>query len=174
MTIESQSLAKGQWYLIYTKPRQETIAQINLEQQYYSVYLPKVEVKRRRLGIYTQVIEPMFPRYLFVNLQQGVDNWMPIRSTRGVASIVRFGGVPAAVPTPLVTLIQQNEQQHQHEKEVMQRFKKGDRVKILDPAWDHYQAIFQATTSKKRVSVLLELLGSKTEVEVPCHLVDRY
>ena len=162
------------WYLIYTKPRQEQVACDNLQRQNYVSYLPKVQIKRRRLGRYVEVIEPMFPRYVFISMRQDLDNWVPIRSTRGVASIVRFGGLPAQVPDSLLEFLQQKEQQYEREKAVQDTFKRGDKVKILDPAWDHYEAVFQAKTSKKRVTVLLELLGTVTEIEVSSSLIDRY
>ena len=37
------------------------------------------------------VVEPVFPRYLFVRLDFGVTNLAPIRSTLGVSDLVRFG-----------------------------------------------------------------------------------
>ena len=71
------------WYLIATKPRQEAVALLNLERQGYRVQLPKVELRKRRRGKWQEVIEPLFPGYLFVALATGVDDTAPIRSTVG-------------------------------------------------------------------------------------------
>ena len=98
---DNQSPQKS-WYLVYTKPRQEALAQANLERQDYGVYLPKVRQMRRRRGKQEAVVEPLFPRYLFIHLDTQSDNWGPIRSTFGVASLVRFGSEPAQVPDELV------------------------------------------------------------------------
>src|SRR5687767_11209323 len=97
------------WYLVYTKPRQETLAQANLARQRYETYLPRVRRAVKRQGRQVSVIDPMFPRYLFIYLDGRTDNWGPIRSTIGVASLVRFGEEAARVPEKLVTALRQRE-----------------------------------------------------------------
>mgnify|MGYP000091062149 CR=1 FL=1 len=89
------------WYLVYSKPQQETVALRNLEQQDYHAYLPCLTEKKRVRGVYKSVTGPMFPRYLFIELDSQFDNWSPIRSTRGVSGLVRFGQQAARVPTDL-------------------------------------------------------------------------
>ncbi|MCH9643663.1 MAG: transcription/translation regulatory transformer protein RfaH [Gammaproteobacteria bacterium] len=161
------------WYLVYAKPRQEQVALENLDRQGYHGYLPRIVVRRRRLGAYKEIVEPMFPRYLFLSMCAKVDNWMPIRSTRGVASLVRFGGYPAKVPDSLIEFIQQKEAKYKSVGEIAEVLKPGDKVRILDGAWDNYEAIFETKSSKQRVVVLLDILGSPTRVEIPRDLVER-
>ena len=86
------------WYLLYSKPRQEGVAVENLKRQGYETYLPLIRTRRRRQGQYVSLVEPMFPRYLFIHLSDQTDNWGPIRSTLGVSGLVRFGDLPAQVP----------------------------------------------------------------------------
>ena len=78
------------WYLIYTKPRQERYARENLERQGYEVYLPLIRDRRRRKGRYVETVDALFPRYLFIHLDQDTDNWSPIRSTFGVSGLGLF------------------------------------------------------------------------------------
>ena len=47
------------------------------------------------------VEEPLFPRYLFVGATDE-QSWAPVRSTVGVASMVRFGGQVTEVPLKLI------------------------------------------------------------------------
>ncbi len=86
------------WYLVYSKPQQERVALENLERQGFTAYLPLVRARRRRQTRVVHVIEPMFPRYLFVNLSDLTDDWGPIRSTIGVSNLVRFGNEAARAP----------------------------------------------------------------------------
>lgn len=81
---------KKQWYVVYAKSRQEAVAEENLGRQGYEVYLPLIAQPRRQRGQWRQVLEPLFPRYLFVHLRLGCDNIGPIRYTTGVSSLVRF------------------------------------------------------------------------------------
>ena len=56
------------WHLVYTKAQQGDIALLNLERQGYTCYLPKLRIEKIRRRKAEVVIEPMFPRYLFVRL----------------------------------------------------------------------------------------------------------
>jgi len=149
------------WYLVYSKSQQERIALENLERQGYRSYLPMIRNRRRRKGRFTAVVEPMFPRYLFVYLSDETDNWGPIRSTIGVANLVRFGMRAARVPDSLILTMQSREKDGVHTFDPPE-FKSGDRVRIVEGLMAGYEAIFQAKTGKERVLLLLQLAEDKT------------
>ena len=161
------------WYLIYTKPKQEKLAEVHLARQGYRIYLPLFRSLQRRQGRYQAVVEPMFSRYLFICLNASTDNWAPIRSTRGVASLVRFGGVPAKVPTQLIKLLIESEHNGAGEQPKAPEFKQGDNIQILDGVMAGYQGIVEAKNSTKRVTVLLDIVGKAMKVEVPIDSVAR-
>ncbi|WGI26618.1 transcription termination/antitermination NusG family protein [Halomonas alkaliantarctica] len=62
--------------------------------------------------------ETLFHHYLFIELDQVVSNWRPIRSTRGALSLVAFGDQPATIPTHLVETLRQHSVQDEASKEV--------------------------------------------------------
>jgi len=97
------------WCLIATKPQSEFKAQENLLRQSYEVYLPLVQTSRRRNGKKIKRTEAFFLATLFISLDKGTDNWSPIRSTIGVAGMVRFGGMPAVVPENMIANLEKNE-----------------------------------------------------------------
>ena len=145
-----------QWYLVYTKPRQEKTAQINLERQDYRVYLPQIWNKPRNKP---RKAVPMFPRYLFIHLDQSTDNWGPIRSTMGVISIVRFGMVPTAVPDSLIQAMQQRADSGGIVEYIGQEFRKGQSIRVKEGLFQGSEGIFLAKTGKERVAVLLQIMG---------------
>ena len=149
------------WYLIYSKPQQEHIARENLERQGYPAYLPMIRNRRRRKGRYTSVIEPMFPRYLFVHLSDQTDDWGPIRSTIGVANMVRFGMRAARVPDALIAMMLEREVEGVQQVAAPEA-EPGDQVRIVEGVMAGYEAIFQAKTGKERVVLLLKLAEDKT------------
>ncbi|MDH5652090.1 MAG: transcription/translation regulatory transformer protein RfaH [Gammaproteobacteria bacterium] len=169
MTTNSSNPAERGWYLIYTKPRAEKTAQENLARQQYQVYLPFIKIQKRRQRKYVEVVEPMFPRYLFIQLNCTTDNWSPIRSTLGVSSIVRFGTYPMQVPNDLVSILMENEDQHGIQHAVMKDFRPGDRVEIIDGALSGYEGIFLEEKSKDRVTILLNIAGQHTRVSMTRH-----
>ncbi len=147
------------WYLVYTKPRQESVARTNLARQGYEAYLPLMRHTRRQRGRRRMLISPMFPRYLFVHLDRTTDNWGPIRSTLGVVTIVRFGQLPAEAPDDLVALLRSREDGEGIQTVVPAEFKVGSKVRITDGAFMGCEGIYLARSSRERVVVLLQLCG---------------
>ncbi len=160
------------WYLIYSKPQQERLALENLERQGYSPYLPLIRNRRRRKGRYVSIIEPMFPRYLFVHLSDETDNWGPIRSTIGVANLVRFGMRAARVPDSLIEMMQERDEVGV-ETVAPPDLKAGDQVRIVEGVMAGYEAILQARSGKERVVLLLQLAQDRTaRVQVSAHDIE--
>lgn len=160
------------WYLVYCKPRQETTARTNLERQGYTIYLPLVRQSRRREGRRVSVITPMFPRYLFIRLNDKTDNWSPIRSTLGVVSLVRFGSSPAAVPEDLVELLRQREDEDGVQVLPVEQYRRGTKVRITEGGFAGYEGIFVARSGNERVTVLLQVLGRPTRASIDAGAIE--
>jgi hypothetical protein len=91
------------WVLLYTKPHAESWAEINLRRQGYVTLLPRVRSQ--------STFVPLFSRYLFAAYapDQRIE---PLRSTRGVQSIVHCGERPARVPPDVVAEIRSRMDPH--------------------------------------------------------------
>ena len=160
------------WYAVQSKPRQEDVADANLVRQGFHVYLPKVLVRRRKRDKWVKVVEPLFPRYLFVHLSDQTDNWGPIRSTIGVANLVRFGMRAAHVPNSLIAMMRERDQEGVQTLTAPE-LAPGDQVRIVEGVMAGYEAIFQAQTSKERVVLLLQLAQDRTaRIQVSAHDVE--
>lgn len=167
--MKKQESDTRSWYLIYTKPRAEQLAQANLQRQLFTTYLPLVKESRRYRGKYISRTEPMFPRYLFIQLNCTTDNWSPIRSTLGVSSIVRFGNYPMQVPEGLLETLRENEDENGVQSIAVREFESGDRVRIIEGVMAGLEGIYECKTSKERVIVLLNLAGQYTRVSMTRH-----
>ena len=160
------------WYLIYSKPQQERLALENLERQGYLSYLPLMRNRRRRKSRYVSIIEPMFPRYLFVHLSDEPDNWGPLRSTIGVVNLVRFGMQAARVPDSLIEMMQGRDEEGVQTL-ASPDLKPGDQVRIVEGVMAGYEAIFQVRTGKERVVLLLQLAEDRTaRIQVSAHDIE--
>ncbi|QGG80642.1 transcription/translation regulatory transformer protein RfaH [Litorivicinus lipolyticus] len=151
------------WYLIHTKARQETTALTNLERQGYTCYLPKITIEAKGSGKRTKT-EAMFPRYLFIHLETGEsgNNWMPIRSTRGVDKLVQFGETYPRVEDQLIHSLRERER----DTPIQPILKKGDGVQILDGPFQDLDAIFYTDDSEHRVIILINFLLRQLPVKV--------
>ena len=152
------------WYLIHTKPRQEAVAESNLHRQLFPVYLPRIRQVRERRGRRRTSVEPLFPRYLFIELDTENDNWAPIRSTLGVSNLVRFGDRPAVVPTPLVEGLRRYDDEYGVQRIQVEELAPGSRVRISEGALKGYEGIYLARNSRDRVTVLLDIVGRETRL----------
>ena len=160
------------WYLVYSKPRQEGVAKVNLERQGYETYLPLLRAPRRRKGRVVSVVSPMFPRYLFIRLNSETDNWAPIRSTLGVVSIVRFGREPSEVPKKLIAALRAREDETGIHVLPPDEYKAGAPVRITQGGFAGYEGIFQSANSRQRVTVLLDFLGRRAQVHVDTDFIE--
>lgn len=172
MTLIDELPAKS-WYLVYTKSRQEEVALTNLARQGYGVYLPHVREARKRQGCRIMVVEPLFPRYLFICLDTHTDNWGPIRSTLGVASLVRFGQEPARIPDELVDFLRAREGDAGLHEWAEQNYRAGDRVRVAEGAFRGYEGILLARNSRERVVVLLDILGHQVRTKADVSQLER-
>lgn len=171
MSPEAEKPA-GKWYLAYTKPRQEDIARMNLEQQGFQVYLPLYKkFKRTELGP-VSVFEPMFPRYVFFRPAHEGQSISVVRSTKGVTTLVRFGFEPALIDEQLLHRIRQIEQDRDQATLMeLSRLKAGQTVRLQHTALQGVEGVIQSVSSK-RVAVLLEILGRPAVVQVEPHQVE--
>ena len=128
------------WYLIQTKPQQESIAAQNLSNQGFNTFYPKAPINNK--------ITPLFPRYLFIELDDKTQNWTPIRSTKGVANFVRFGLRFAIVPNKIINMIKIQQQQTIEKLINICSHQKGDDIEIQSGAFKGQKAVFQNYNSR--------------------------
>lgn len=153
------------WLLVYTKPRQEKYALTHLERQGYACYLPFLTTEKVLQGALTVSQEPLFPRYLFVAMDDLHKSWAPIRSTKGVSRLVHFGQEPARVDPALIDLLKS--QEHALQGAPRRLFEPGDRVRLLHGAFAGIEGVYQMTDGERRAMVLIELLSKPVAIRVP-------
>ena len=155
------------WYAVCCKPRQETIAEVNLLRQGYHVYLPRIRMRLRRRGHWIDAVEILFPRYIFIRLDPLRRSTASVRSTRGVVGLVRFGGQPATVPNEVMGALLQREDAgsglHQDQRPL---FSTGEAIKLVEGPLTGMEGVFAQQDGDKRVIVLLELMGKANKVTV--------
>ena len=154
------------WYTVQSKPRQEHIAEEQLRRQGYTTYLPKIRHRKQRAGKWTQLTEPLFPRYLFIHADPTEQSLAPIRSTIGVAALVRFGVVLQAVPQEVIDFLRAAETDAGEREDDSWPFQPGDSVRVLDGPFAGLPAVYRMQRGADRALLLVDLLGRANEVEV--------
>ena len=160
------------WYLVYTKPRQEEVALTNLTRQGYGVYLPRLRQWRKRRGKRLLIVEPLFPRYLFIHLDSHSDNWIPIRSTLGVMALVRFGTEHARVPDDLIAHLKSHEGAEGLHEWAEPKLAVGDRVRVAEGPLAGYEGVLLAKSGRERVILLLDMLGNQVRAQLSANQLE--
>lgn len=154
------------WCTLYTKPRMERRVSEVLTGRGMETYLPlirKYSKHRRR-----KEPSPFFPCYLFARVDPTSSDFLSLRWTPGLRSIVRFGGKVAQVPDEVIMRIQERlAQLEQAGYSDSSRFKHGERVRIEAGPLEGLEAVFDRTVSATgRVRILLDILGRLTACEI--------
>lgn len=152
------------WYVAFTKPRQEVRAEAQLARQGFEVYSPSYP--RIKSGIAKVILEPMFPRYLFLRPTRPDQSLAVVRSTLGVSNLVRLGLEPARVKSELVEKIRTLECRKLAEPlSNLFPHQPGDHVRIQTGALAGLEGVVESV-AEKRVMVLMSFLGRESRVGV--------
>lgn len=176
------------WYALQTRPGKEVSAEVTLARDGLNVLLPRVvfldtrggPAKRRRRGRPrenspegTQRVEPLFPGYLFVRLAPArADGWHAVHGNPWVLRVLGTGDEPVPVPDEAVELIMEKSQGSgvivfRNGRPAWRDLVAGTRVEITSEPFRGLVGILETPTSgRKRVRVLLRLLGQEVPVEV--------
>lgn len=161
------------WYCVHTKPRAEALALQQLQRQGFHAFLPRTRVLRLRNGRRVRGVEPLFPRYLFLRVQPQIESLAPVRSTRGVLGLVRFGERIAEVPTALVERLAGDADADGLIECAAGAPRPGDRVRILEGPLLGLEAIYRSQDGASRAVILLTLLGRDQQIRIPTRTLER-
>ena len=149
--------------MIQSKTRQENIAEQNLLNQGYTVFHPKAKINNKAVSL--------FPRYLFIQLDDKSQCWTPIHSTKGVANFVKFGTRFAKVPDNVIECIKSRQQQTIKKMIKLSNFQAGDKVQIIEGAFTGCEAIFNCYNADERLILLMNIIGKQHEFVLPAKSV---
>ena len=155
------------WCVVYTNVYKETIAEKNLIGQNFITYMPKYKKIISHARKISMVIKPLFPRYLFVNVDLVAQRWPIINSTYGVNAIISMEGKPVIISEEIINKIKLCEKPDENINVVPYSFMtKGDEVNILEGVFSGKKGIFNGLTDNNRVKVLFNLLGKEVTLSV--------
>lgn len=161
------------WYCARTKVKHEHIAAANLRKHLQvEVFHPRLRVERATQRGVMRIIEPLFPCYIFVRcvLQDKLDD---IQHTSGINGLVRFGDRIPAVADSRIEELQECFMAGEP-LTVDASLSPADEVTIADGVFAGIRAfVLRVMPARRRVQVLLDLLGRPTPVEVDRDVVVR-
>lgn len=153
------------WYLVQLKPNGHRLAKVNLERQGFKTFLPLQNVTTRSAHKFVDRHVPLFPGYMFVELDTAQNAWRKVNSTLGVARIVSLGGTPTPVPSAII-----NEFISRCDDDGILRptlgLEVGQDVQVLRGPFANFVAKVEEISPDQRVWILIDLLGQSSRISV--------
>ena len=155
------NLAPQAWVAVNTQPHRERYAVEDLERQEFHAYCPSIRKQVRHARRAREVVRPLFPGYVFVQVDPELQQWRPILSTFGVRSVVRCGDRLSFVEDSFVESLRAREIDGAIAKPEG-ALHVGQRVNIAGGPVDGLVEI----SERDRLTVLMNLLNQPTKVKV--------
>lgn len=148
------------WYVVLTKPRQEARAAEQLTAQGGEVFSPIFQVEKILRGKRVIKDEPLFPGYVFLQVDPHSALLGKVRSTLGARQLLSFANTPVTVDERIVADLKIRS----GEKNAMDCYQIGQKVALIDGPFKNYQALFQRYDGAERAIILLNLLNQQNEI----------
>ena len=141
---------------------EKTIENRNLQDQILEVSVPLEEVlEKTKSGAMKQVQRKIFPGYVLIHMIMNDDTWYVVRNTRGVTGFVG----PGSKPVPLTDEEMKNLEINA--KKIAIDYKVGDTIVAVSGVWENtVGAIKSINESKQTVTIMVDMFGRKTPVEL--------
>jgi transcriptional antiterminator RfaH len=167
MNSNTSTLSNSHWYAIRTHLHQENRAEANLRTLNVEIFYPKIKEQRRNQfsGACTSLTKPFFSRYLFARFT--VEQVLrKIWWTRGVHSVVSFGGTPSPVEDEIIEFFRSRVDRDGVVR-LGEDLKPGDKVKMKGGVLDSLIGIFEREMNdSERVIILLQTINYQGHVVV--------
>jgi transcriptional antiterminator RfaH len=154
------------WYCARTKPKHEHIAAAGLRKNLnLEVFHPQLRIERATQRGVMRVVEPLFPCYIFIRcvLEEMSSE---IRHLNGISGFVRFGHTIPKIADLIIEDLQECFET-EDTMTVENRLSPGDEITVADGAFRGMRAyVLRNLPARKRVQILLDILGRPTQVEV--------
>lgn len=161
--------SEAKWYILHTYSGYENkvaaditklVENRNLQNLIEEAIIPTVtRTVEKEDGKTEEVVEKVYPGYVFVKMVETNESWYICRNTRGVTGFVG----PEGKPTPL-SEEEVRELEHGRKETTVSAFEVGDRVAIRQGVLEGFEGeITNINSEKQLVEVAVEnMFGEKT------------
>ncbi|QXD32445.1 transcription termination/antitermination protein NusG [Candidatus Pelagisphaera phototrophica] len=156
------------WFCVHTKPGKESFVEHHLTNEIgLDCYFPRLKRKKIIRRVKRIVTEPLFPRYLFCQLDLA-SSYRAVRYAKDVVNIVNSGERPKVVADHTIAQLkiwagEKNDIITLEPKP----FETGESVEITSGPMQGLEAIFlHETNQSERVAILLKLMGAESKTVI--------
>ena len=159
------------WLVLNIKPKEGKRAEENLLNQGYEPYFPVLhssQLSKTKTVIKKQA---MFPGYAFLKSEPNLEI-KPVRSTRGVIKIIRFGDKYPVLDNQVIQSFKEVEIESINNPN-KESYRIGEFIEILTGPLKDQEAVITATISEQRVEILFSLLNRAHTIQVDTSIISK-
>lgn len=160
------------WFAIETRPRYEKMVAAGLRDKAIEIFLPLFSEKHRWSDRQRLVDVPVFPRYVFVQIESTMNARVPVLRTRGVMSFVGNRGLGAAIPSAQIESVR-NIITNKVPFSSHAFLDVGTRVRIRGGSLEGVEGILAAINGDQSLLVNVELIRRSLAIRVEGYRVER-
>ncbi len=159
----SAPLEIRKWFALYTKPRQELKASIQLDSKKIECYLPTITRIRQWSDRKKKIEEPLFRGYVFIRAKEK-ERLVSLQQS-SIIRTVGFNGKPSSIPDWEIENLKKFLEKSP-EVFVSNRIKVGMKVKIFDGPFKDIVGVVCKQQEEKWFCVSIELLRQTVMVRL--------
>jgi transcription antitermination factor NusG len=163
MAVLNDNVVKH-WLALYTKPRHEFKAALQLENVSVEYYLPTLTVMKKWSDRKKKITEPLFRGYIFIHVDEK-DRIIAV-SQPAIVKTIFFDGKPSVIPDwqieSIKTMLAESP-----EVFVTDKIEVGTKVKIIDGPFKDVIGVVTGEQEDKWLAVSVELLRCSVMVRLP-------
>ena len=152
------------WHAIYTRPRSEKKAFIELEEKGIETYLPLVKTLKQWSDRKKWVEEALFKSYIFVRVSQkeyydAINMFYTVR-------YICFEGKAVPIPPPQIEAIKIYINQEENLNVDMSAYKSGEAVHIIEGPMKGLQGTLVRVSGKSKLRIEIDGVGKAVYVNI--------
>ena len=159
----AQTPATGDWYALYTFPRNEKLVAEQIKRRSFTCFLPVYRSVRRWKDRRKELELVLFPGYVFV--QMALEKKLKVLEIPGAVRLVSFNGQPATLPASEIEILK-NRLSGARGLEPHPYLWTGRRVRVRSGALEGLEGIVLRRKDRCRVVFSVDLLKRSVAVEV--------
>jgi transcriptional antiterminator RfaH len=155
------------WYVLRVKSRAESKVASQLNRDAFTTFYPRIKTPRPNSG---PVLMPLFPGYLFLQIDINSADAMLTHDRSGVLGWLRFGDTSPFLTNEIVNKIKQRENEINNAGGQWRNFRPGEMVHVISGNLVSLgEVLKEPDSSNQHIRVLLDFMGRKVSARVPWH-----
>lgn len=184
MQSSDPDTSEMKWYVLKVQTNREGTIKSSLERKirregceslFGRIVIPTEKVIETKGGKRKVKEHKLYPGYIFVQMHLNDESWYLVRDTSGVGDFTGAAGRPMPMMEDEVArMLGRQDDTSQAELKVRIEFTQGDVVKIKAGPFESFEGVIDRVDELTgKITVLIEIFGRPTPVELEHHEVER-